>query len=313
MEQTFTKKQTYPQFLGYILPSIITMIFLSFYTTIDGFFVSRYVSADALAAINIVIPISCVLFGIAVMLATGSGALVSIRLGEQDKEGANGFFSFITLVLVVIGIVITLVGTVYIRPILGFLGATERIMPHAVKYGLVTILMALPMMFKLYLEYYARVDGSPKVSLIMSTVGLVLNVILDFVFIYVCGMDILGAALGTFLSITVSACIGLVYFLSSKSMLRFTKPTINFKELWHASYNGSCEMFTEFSTGITTSLFNIAILHFYGEAGVASMSIIMYIYYFFIATYFGVTVGICPMISYNLGAHNKEKMRESIR
>ena len=99
MEELFTKKYTYPQFLKYIFPSIATMIFLSFYTTIDGFFVSRYVNADALASINIIIPITCVFFGISVMLATGSGALVSIKLGEKNKEQANKLFSFITIFL----------------------------------------------------------------------------------------------------------------------------------------------------------------------------------------------------------------------
>nr|WP_263345863.1 MATE family efflux transporter [Paraclostridium sp. AKS81] len=83
MEEVFAKKQNYKEFLRYVFPSIITMIFLSFYTTIDGFFVSRYVNSDALASINIIIPITCVVFGIAVMLATGSGALVGIKLGKK--------------------------------------------------------------------------------------------------------------------------------------------------------------------------------------------------------------------------------------
>ena len=243
----------------------------------------------------------------------GSGALGGMKMGEKDMAGANGLFAFITLALLVIAVGIMVVGLIFIQPVLRFLGATDLLMPHAMKYGVVTVLMAMPMRFKLYFEYYARVDGSPKVSLVMSTIGLALNVVLDFFFICILGMDIMGAALGTFLAITLSALIGLGYFLSRKANLRFVKPVVDFKALWYASYNGSSEMFTEFSTGITTFLFNIAILHFYGENGVASMSIIMYIYYFFIAFYFGVTVGICPMISYNYGAHHKEKITECLK
>lgn len=313
MEAVFSKKQGYKEFLRYLLPSITTMIFLSFYTTIDGFFVSRSVNSDALASINIVIPITCIVFGIAVMLATGSGALVGIKMGEKDEEGANQLFSFITLVLLVIGIVFTILGTIFLEPILMFLGTTERLLPYAKTYGLVTVLMTIPMMFKLYFEYYARVDGSPKVALIMSSLGLILNIVFDFLFIVIFNMGILGAGLGTYISITISGIIGLVYFVGSKSNLKFIKPKANFRALFNSCYNGSSEMFTELSTGITTFLFNKSILVFSGENGIAAMSIIIYMYYFFIAVYFGIAVGISPMISYNFGAKNKEKVKESLK
>lgn len=313
MEDVFAKKQNYRQFLRYVLPSIITMIFLSFYTTIDGFFVSRYVNSDALASINIVIPITCVVFGIAVMLATGSGALVGIKLGEKDKIGANQLFSFITVTLLIIGIVLTVFGVIFLEPILMFLGTTKKLLPYAKSYGLITILMTIPMMFKLYFEYYTRVDGSPKVALLMSSLGLFLNVVFDFLFIVVFKMGIVGAGLGTYIAITLSALVGLFYFKGSKSLLKFTKPKVNFKALFNSCYNGSSEMFTELSTGITTFLFNKSILTFSGENGIAAMSIIIYMYYFFIAVYFGVAVGISPMISYNFGAKNKEKIKESLR
>ena len=231
MRENFSKKQTYFEFIKYVLPSIVSMIFLSFYTTIDGFFVSRFVNSDALASINIVIPVTCVVFGIAVMLATGSGALVGIKLGEKDKDGANKLFTFITLVLLVISIILTLLGLIFLKPLLVFLGTTESIMPYAYVYGFVTVLMSLPMVFKLFFEYYARVDGNPTISLIMSSVGLILNVILDYLFIVIFKIGILGAALGTFFSITVSAIIGLLYFLSKNSNLKFSKPKLYFKDL----------------------------------------------------------------------------------
>ncbi len=313
MEEVFSKKQTYNQFLKYLFPSIATMIFLSFYTTIDGFFVSRYVNADALASINIIIPITCVFFGVSIMLATGSGALVSIKMGEKDKDGANKLFSFITISLLILGIIMTIGGIVFLEPILRFLGATDKLMPYVKPYGFLTILMTIPMMMKLYFEYYARVDGNPKIALIMSTLGLGLNVIFDYIFIGILDMGILGAGLGTFSSIAISSIVGLVYFISSKSNLKFVKTNIDMKSLFNSCYNGSSEMFTELSTGITTFLFNKSLLIIAGENGVAAMSIITYMYYFFIAVYFGITVGVSPIISYNFGAKNKDKINESLR
>lgn len=313
MEEVFSKKQTYNQFLKYLFPSIATMIFLSFYTTIDGFFVSRYVNADALASINIIIPITCVFFGVSIMLATGSGALVSIKMGEKDKDGANKLFSFITISLLILGIIMTIGGIVFLEPILRFLGATDKLMPYVKPYGFLTILMTIPMMMKLYFEYYARVDGNPKIALIMSTLGLGLNVIFDYIFIGILDMGILGAGLGTFSSIAISSIVGLVYFISNKSNLKFVKTNIDMKSLFNSCYNGSSEMFTELSTGITTFLFNKSLLIIAGENGVAAMSIITYMYYFFIAVYFGITVGVSPIISYNFGAKNKDKINESLR
>ncbi|WP_442952454.1 MATE family efflux transporter [Paraclostridium sp. AKS81] len=147
----------------------------------------------------------------------------------------------------------------------------------------------------------------------MSSLGLVLNIVFDFLFIVVFDMGILGAGLGTYIAITISGIIGIIYFKGNNSNLEFTKPKANFKELFNSCYNGSSEMFTELSTGITTFLFNKSILTFSGENGVAAMSIIIYIYYFFIAVYFGIAVGIGPMISYNFGAKNKEKIKESLK
>ena len=132
----FEAKMSYPQFLKYLVPSVLTMIFLSFYTTIDGFFVSRYAGSDALAGINIVIPITCVIFGTSVMLATGSGAIIGERMGQKREQEANEIFTFITIVLFVLSVAFTAVGILFLKPICIFLGSSERLMEHVVPYAL---------------------------------------------------------------------------------------------------------------------------------------------------------------------------------
>lgn len=169
------------------------------------------------------------------------------------------------------------------------------------------------MMLKLFLEYFVRVDAAPKVALAMSATGVIGNIILDGLFIIVFHMGILGAALGTAVAITGSAAIGMIYFLRYSKRLKLGKPKANWQLLGYCCYNGSSEMFTEFSTGIATFLFNLAVLRIYGEAGVSAYSLITYAYYFFIAFYFGVAVGAAPVISYNYGAGNGRKMREYFR
>lgn len=303
---------TYLQFLNYLVPSILTMIFLSFYTTIDGFFVSKYAGSHALAGINIVIPVTCVIFGVSVMLATGAGAIIGERLGQKKEQEANEIFSFITLVLLIFSIVFTIAGIVFLKPICIFLGSSPLLLKHVLPYAFVIFIGTIPMSFKLFFEYLVRTDGKAKIGLVMSLVGLVLNVVLDYIFVALLHLGTFGAAWGTLLSIFVSMLIGFVYFLKY-SHIKFCKPKLNWSVLLKSCTNGSSEMLTEMSTGITTFLFNLIIMKFFGEDGIAAVTIIMYIYYFFISFYMGIAVATAPVISYNVGAGNEEKIRETTR
>lgn len=308
----FETKMTYLQFLNYLVPSILTMIFLSFYTTIDGFFVSKYAGSHALAGINIVIPVTCVIFGVSVMLATGAGAIIGERLGQKKEQEANEIFSFITLVLLIFSIVFTIAGIVFLKPICIFLGSSPLLLKHVLPYAFVIFIGTIPMSFKLFFEYLVRTDGKAKIGLVMSLVGLVLNVVLDYIFVALLHLGTFGAAWGTLLSIFVSMLIGFVYFLKY-SHIKFCKPKLNWSVLLKSCTNGSNEMLTEMSTGITTFLFNLIIMKFFGEDGIAAVTIIMYIYYFFISFYMGIAVATAPVISYNVGAGNEEKIRETTR
>ena len=309
----FSKPMTYRQFLKYLMPSVLTMVALSFYTTIDGFFVSHFAGSDALAAINIVIPVTCIIFGTSVMLATGSGAIIGEHMGRGENQKANQIFSMVSLVLVILSVLFGVTGIIFLKPWARLLGASERLMPHVLPYLFVVFAGSILMSFKLFFEYMVRTDGHPKVGLHMSLWGLGLNVVFDMFFVAVLGWGTFGASLGTVLSIGVSAAIGLHHFLSGKSTVRFTRPKWNGHVLWKSCSNGVSEMLTELSTGITTFLFNIIIMMYFGEDGVAAVTIVMYIYYFFIAFYMGIAVATSPIVSYNLGADNRAKIRETVR
>ena len=308
----FESKTIYPQFLKYLVPSVLTMIFLSFYTTIDGFFVSKYVGSDALAGINIVIPVTCVIFGTSVMLATGGGAMIGEKMGQRKDREANELFSYIALVLLGLSLLFTAAGIAFLKPICVFLGSSERLLPHVLPYAFVIFLGSVPMSFKLFFEYMVRTDGKPGVGMAVFMTGLICNVIFDYLFVAVWDMGTLGAAWGTFLSITVSMLIGLVYFLKF-SHIRFRRPKADAEALLKSCTNGGSEMLTEMSTGITTFLFNLIILRYFGEDGVAAVTIIMYIYYFFIAFYMGIAVAAAPIVSCNVGSGNHEKIEEITR
>lgn len=308
---SFENKMSYPQFVKYLIPSVITMIFLSFYTAIDGFFVSKYTNSDALAGINIVIPITCVIFGTSVMLATGSGAIIGEKLGQKKNQEANQIFSFICLVLLILASIFTIFGLVFLKPICIFLGSSERLLEYVLPYAFVIFAGSIPMSFKLFFEYMVRTDNRSDIGMIMSSVGLLLNIVFDYYFVAILDLKTLGAALGTLSSIIISMLIGLVYFLKF-AHLKFVKPKLDKHVLYKSCTNGSSEMLTELSTGITTFLFNIIIYDFFKEDGVAAVTIIMYVYYFFISFYMGIAVGSAPIISYNIGTKDNDKINETL-
>ena len=313
INKAFTHPMNYRQYIKYLLPSVISMIFLSFYTTIDGYFVSHYVNADALAAINIVIPMTCLFFGVSVMMATGSGAIIGIRQGRGDKKQACEFFSFVTVFMIGVAVVLTVGCYVFLDEILKLSGSTPQLDPYTHPYGLWTVLMIPAMVFKLYFEYYTRIDGHPKMGLFMSFLGLTLNLVLDWYFIAVLDLGITGAGMGTAISMYISALAGLYHFTKGNSNLKFVKPKIEWRALAHSCTNGISEMMTELSTGVTTLMFNLALLKYAGEAGVASMSVITYFYYFFTSLFFGITTAGQPVISYNVGAENHVKLHQIVK
>ena len=313
MNPTTTLRMSYPYFLKYILPSILSAAAISFFTTIDGFFVSRYVGPDPLAAINIVIPYCCLVYAISLMLASGAGAYVSIRMGEGKPDEARQLFSYIVSAMTVIGAIVTVICLIFLKPIMIFLGSTEMLLPYTMIYGGVTVLTTVPMMLKLFFEFFARVDGVPKLSFWMSAVGLFLNIFFDWLFVCPLKMGILGAALGTTISIIASTVMGLIHFTSNKSQLKYCRPHRQSGFLLRSSINGSSQFLTEISTGVTTYLFNISILKYQGELGISAITIITFLYYFYISVYVGLSTGASPLVSYGAGAENWEGSRRITR
>ncbi|MGG7077249.1 MATE family efflux transporter [Clostridium sardiniense] len=313
MENLFSKKLTFIEFLKFVSPAIVSMVFISLYTIIDGVFVSIFVGSDALASINIVLPIISVVFAIAVMFGTGGSAIIAQKLGQGKLEEANKAFSFLSFSALILGLISGIVMFLFIKDIAIFLGATDKLIDYCISYGRIIALFTPVFILKSLAEYYIRTDGDFKFSLYISIIGGVINIVFDYVFIKILGLGIAGAALATVLGVLISLIFGVWYFLSSKSTLKFTKIVFDFKLLLNTLINGSSEMVTELSTGITTLLFNMLALKYAGETGVAALTIILYAHFLLVSTYLGFASGISPLISYNYGANNSNKLKETYK
>lgn len=226
------------------------------------------------------------------------------KLGEGKEREAREDFSFLTLVSFLFGIAILLIGNIFIEPIVRALGSTDALLPYCVDYLSVSLLLAPAAMLQMMFQTFFVTAGKPLIGLMLTISGGVANMILDYLFMGPFNMGISGAALATGIGELIPAVIGLFYFLFTRHSLYLTKPVVRFQVLKESCFNGSSEMVTNLSTAVVTYLFNITMLKFLGEPGVAAITIVLYGQFLFNALYMGFSMGVAPVISYNHGSQN---------
>lgn len=285
-------------------PTILMMMFLSLYTMIDGAFVSNFVNTNALSGINIAFPYVNFLLGISIMLSSGGCALVMKKLGEGKEIEAKKDFSLIITFGFIISIIITVLSLFFIENLLKLLKAEGNLYPYAKDYLFFMIIFATPTILKSIVEQFLIAINKPNIALILTILGGILNIILDYVFIVIFSLGIKGAAIATGLGYTIPAIIGLSFFIKKTNLLYFMKPSKNIKVILSSCYNGSSEMITQLSNGIVTFLFNVAMLKYVGENGVSAITIVLYIQFLVTAVFLGYSMGVSPKISYFYGNKN---------
>lgn len=304
-----------PSFLlRFTLPTVVMMVFNSIYTMVDGAFVSNFVGTGALSAVNIVYPLINLIFAIGIMLATGGSAVVAKQMGEGKTERARQSFSLITLAGAAAGLLLAIAGLAFTRDIVLALGANEAIYSYCYDYALYLSPFIPLGILQVLFQYLLVTAGKPNLGLIATIAGGVANIALDYVLIVPLGMGIKGAALATGIGFAIPSVACLLYFwLARGGSLFFTRPVFSFHTLLKACTNGSSEMVSNLSVAITTFLFNIMMMRYLGEDGVAAITIVLYAQFLFTAVFLGYTSGVAPLISYNYGAHNTDRLKRLYR
>ncbi len=300
---------TYKKLLRFTIPSIAMMVFTSIYGVVDGFFVSNFVGKTSFAAVNLIMPFLMILGTIGFMFGTGGSALVSKTLGEGDTPKANRIFSMIVFISIALGIMLCVLGIVFIRPIATLLGAEGKLLQNCVTYGRV-ILIALPA-FVLQIEFqsFFITAEKPQLGLFVTVLSGVTNMILDALLVGVFSLGLPGAAIATGISQIVGGTIPLIYFSrKNSSLLKLTKTNIDTKALIKTCTNGSSEMMTNISLSFISMIFNFQLMKYAGENGIAAYGVLMYVNFVFVSVFIGYSVGSAPVIGYHYGAENKSEL-----
>ncbi len=305
----YEKPVTLKNILKFAVPTIVMTVFMSFYTMVDGLFVSNLIGTDALSAINLTAPMIQLVTAISTMLATGGSAVIMKKMGEQKAEEAKEDFTSLILVNVIAGIIMCAVGYLAMDHIFAGMGLSADVEGYCVEYLSRYLVFTVPILLMNNFTLYMIASEKAHLSLVCSVTGGVLNMALDYVFIAGLGMGISGAAIATGLGYSVTAIVGLFVFGRKKSLLHFKRPVFRSKVLANAAANGCSEMATALVTGIITMMFNWAMLYYVGEDGVSAVTIIMYVLMFASSLYTGYSYGVAPMISYYYGEQNHEKLK----
>lgn len=272
------------------------------YTMVDGIFIGKYVGPLGLAGVNITMPLINFTFAVGIMIAVGSSTMIAIHFGEGDWTAGNKIFTTATLSLATFGIILSVLITIFIEPIIHFLGGSGVLFPYVKDYMSVVILFCTCYMVGYALEIYIKVDGNPVYPAICVMTGGIVNIFLDYIFVAVYPYGIKGAAFATGMSQLTSTSMLLFYILFKTKKIKFIKLKYSFKDLLKISKIGFAEFLAEVSTGIAIFIFNIVLIKELGEKGVSAFGIIGYISSFVVMTMIGFSQGIQPIVSFNLGA-----------
>lgn len=305
---------TYKKILMFTLPSIIMMIFTSIYSVVDGLFVSNFAGKTPFAALNLIYPYIMILGTAGLMFGTGGCALVSKIMGEGNRKKALQTFSLIVYTSIACGLILTIVGLVTLRPVAALMGAEGDMLEYCVQYGRILVIAMVPFVLQMEFQCFFVAAERPQLGLIITLGAGVTNIVLDAIFVGVLGGGLVGAAIATALSQVVGGVVPLLYFLlPNKSALRLCRPSLEFKALGKTCTNGASELMSNVSMSLVSMLYNIQLMKYAGEDGVAAYGVLMYVNFVFVAAFLGYSMGSAPVMSYHYGAQNHSEKKNLLQ
>ena len=306
----------YRRLIRFTLPCIGMMIVSSIYSVVDGFFVSNFAGKTPFAALNLIFPFLMILSTLGFMFGTGGSALVGKTLGEGDNKKANEYFSLFVFVSFILGVILAIIGFIFLRPIAILLGASGDLIPNCMIYGRI-LLLAVPFNILQFLfQSFVVTAEKPELGFKTTLASGVTNIVLDAILVILLPMEykLMGAAIATACAQILGGLIPFVYFIRpNNSILRISKTHLDLDALLKATINGSSEFMSNISMNIVGILYNIQLIEYAGENGIAAYGVMMYVSFVFSSTFIGYAIGTGPIISYHYGAKNYDELKNILK
>lgn len=307
---------TYGKIFRLVIAPVLMMIFSSFYSVIDGIFLSNYAGDGAFSGVNLIFPYIMILGGIGMMFGSGGVALVTKTLGEKDQKRANNYFSMIVYSIIVVGALFIVLGYFTVEPFARAMASltqsnadSEAMIDAAIRYGKTMMLGIMFFMLQNAFQTFFSSAERPFTGFIFIGLAGVANIILDWLLVGIANLGVEGAAIASIVGQFIGGVLPIFYFIFKKNLpFNLGKCTFDFKALAKVMGNGSSEFVTNIASSVVSMCYNIQLLRYIGPVGVSAYGICMYISYAFMAAFMGYSVGIAPVIGYNYGARNSEEL-----
>lgn len=289
-------------FFRYLIPAIMANMVTSIYILADTIIIGKGIGIDAMAALNIVLPLFNIFFGNGLLFGVGGSVLMSIARGRGDIQAGKCYFTVATILNAITCILYTVVLFVFTVPIAKFLGATDATMPYVLEYVPYVIAGLSAFSFSSFLQTFVRNDGAPKLAMAAVITGGVLNVILDIIFVFPLKMGMAGASIASVLGSATTVVILLFHFRSKSNGLHFSLEGFSFSYVKRIFANGFTSFLVEITSGIVMFVFNISLLEVAGDIGVSMYGVICNTAIIVTCLCNGINQAAQPIISTNHGA-----------
>lgn len=311
MSQHFRKRDL----LKFSLPTICMMIVSSIYGVIDGLFISNVEGDTAFSAVNLIIPFVMVLGVFGFMFGSGGSALVSKTFGEGDIQRGNRYFTMNVITLIIISLSMSIIGFFLIEPMSRLLGANEAMLPYCLMYGKALAPFVLFFSLQYSFQSYMVVAKKTLLNFIFTLIAGLTNVLGDFLLVYVFKYGVIGAAIASGISAVIGSILPISYLIiyRHKNTLKFVPTKLEAKALIQSSSNGLSEMVSNVSMSLVNMLYNAQLMLYIGQDGVTAYGIIMYVGFIFTGVYFGFSMSVAPLISYQYGANNNKELQSLLK
>lgn len=299
-------------YLKFAVPSVIALLALSAAPIIDGLFIANYLGVKALAAVNLIIPVFTIAFGVSYMIAIGGAVSAGKLIGEENKQAASDIFSKTIIVGLIYSVAFSLAGMLGSEKLFALLGAQPSLYPLMHDYFNILLWFFPIQTLAVVYYYYVRITGFPKLVSVAIVLGVVTNFALNYLLIALLDYGLQGAAIATGISALVMLGVMLLYRLSEQGWLEFRLMQSNWKDMAQATYNGLSDFVDEISAGLVTFILNLIVIARLGADGVAAFGVVSYSLYIGVLFFFGLSESLQAVCSQCFGAKNVIRMQQFV-
>ena len=297
----------------FAIPAVLSSLLMISTFLVDGILIGQFIGSGGLASFNLVFPLFSFLAAIGIIVATGGSALIGKYLGKNKIKDANQIFNLSLVLTVSVGIVLSIVTLILADDITRFLGATDILFDATKEYFTILAVFFILFLVGIVLQFFVRNEGDAIYPIKATLVSVGINIPMTYVFLGVLDMSLGAAALGSGISLIASTVLLFVYFLRKKTLLSYGRPAFSFSVIKKILYNGSSEGLSEISAGIVVLVFNLTLIQYLGEIGIAAFAIISLTSLIVIMINVGLSMALQPMVSYNYGAKSIQRVRDTLK